>query len=73
MPDTAQTAMPDEVAVELSCQLTGQSQHAVGAYYGYCSDSSVVRQRQRLRRLMNVDEKLARRVERLRKRVLRER
>jgi len=65
-------SLAKKVAIELSCQLTGKSQREIGGYYGYTSDSSVVKQRQRLRDQMTKDPKLAQRISRLKKRIMKQ-
>jgi putative transposase len=57
-------------AVYLSCQLTAKSQRSIGEHFGYTSDSSVVKLRQRFKAQMAEDEKLTKRIIRLRKRIL---
>lgn len=63
-------AMAKNAAVYLSCQLTGKSQRFVAEHYGYSSDSSVVKLRQRFKKQLADDERLAKRIARLRSRVL---
>ena len=57
-------------AVYLSCQLTGRSQRSIAEHYGYRSDSSVVKLRQRFNRQMADDAVLAKRIAQLREGLL---
>ena len=58
-----------KVALELSCRYSNQSQRKVGEYFGYKGNGSVLKQRQRLQELLNEDDKLRRRLDRIEKRL----
>lgn len=64
------TGVAKTVAVELACRLTGESQRQVGRFFGYTSDSSVVKQRGRFRSLISQDKDLRAKTARLQKRLL---
>lgn len=70
--DGHRAGLAKALAVELSCQLTGKSQREVGRYFGYSSDSSVVKQRKKLQALLKEDKALAKREERLKRKLLKE-
>lgn len=63
-------SLAKKAVVYLSCQLTAKSQRFVGEYYGYTSDSSIVKLRQRFKKQMAEDEKLTKRIDRLKTRIL---
>jgi REP element-mobilizing transposase RayT len=58
------------VAVELSCRLTGKSQREVGRYYGYGHESSVGKQRKLLAVLVETDQRLGARLDKVAGRIL---
>lgn len=58
------------VAVELCCVLSGKSQREIAGYYGYKTDGGVARQRRVIRRQMSEDDSLARRLTKLKTRLL---
>ncbi len=57
-----------KVALELSCRYSNQSQRRVGEYFGYKGNGSVLKQRQRLRELLD-DDKLRKKMNRIEKRL----
>ena len=56
-------------AVELCCQFTGQSNRAIGKYFGYASDSAVGQQRKALAERLRTDKRLAKQIDTSRKRL----
>lgn len=63
-------SLPKRTAVYLSCQLSAKSQRFVGQYYGYTNDSSVSKLRQRFKKQLEEDKKLAKRINRLKTKIL---
>lgn len=60
------------IAVELSCRLTGKTQREVGQYFGYISDSSVVKQRKKFRDILREDDGLEKCINRMKRKLLKE-
>ncbi len=58
-----------KLAIELCCQLSGQSQRSVGEYFGYKGNGSVAKQRESLRKILETDECLAKQFNRLKKEI----
>ncbi len=58
------------VAIELCCQLSGKTQRDIGEYFGYGSESSVGKQRGRLREKLEQNKKLKSRMNKLKKSLL---
>ena len=56
-----------KVALELSCRYSGKSQRQIGEYYGYRGNGSVLKQRKRLKEIMETDERLRKRFEKISK------
>ena len=54
-----------KVALELCCRYSGESQRAVGEYFGYRGNGSVSKQRQRLAELLETDKGLQRKLRKL--------
>jgi putative transposase len=58
------------VAIELCCELSGKTQRELATHFGYTSESSVGKQRKLLETLSEKDERLARRIGRLKRKLL---
>ena len=56
-----------KIAAELCCRYCGQSQCAVGEYFGYRGNGSITKQRQRLREILSDDSGVRRKLKRLEK------
>jgi len=63
-------SLAKKAVVDLSCSLTAKSQRYVGRYYGYTSDSSIVKVRKRFKAQLAEDEGLRKRITRLKVRIL---
>ena len=58
------------VAIELCCMMSGESQRAVGGYFGYEGDGGVSKQRKRLEATLAANGNLAAKMERLKGNIL---
>ena len=58
------------ITIELCCQLSGKTQREIAVYLGYSSESSIGKQRQRLRDTLGKDKKLQLRMNRMKRRLL---
>jgi REP element-mobilizing transposase RayT len=59
-----------KIAIELSCRYSNLSQRKIGEYFGYKGNGSVLKQRQKLKLLLNDDTKLSKRLARIKKKLM---